>query len=355
MTINFLQIKGISRYRLRRIMYIAIFWTVIDIIIKVLDVYDFNREIMHSIIVRECLVFVMSFIMGYLFVYTLKQVFKFSTPIVNFFAKSIILLICALLMNFLVHFAEDIMLVGATVSTAVQDFLRDIIDTNWLISKTLYWKVLFIITQLFLEINDKYSPGVFLDILRGKYRIPKVEDKIVMFMDLKDSTPIAERLGHEQYFLFIKSFIHYVSLAIIENEGVIYQYVGDEIVVSWDAKGSNFKRSLKSIIAARKNLQKRAARFKQQFGCVPEFRVGLHVGSVTIGEIGIIKKDLAMSGDTMNTTARIRSACNELGEKHLISKDFYDRSSLKPYQVKELGVIDLKGKSYGVDLLALQV
>src|SRR5690606_33770082 len=120
--------------------------------------------------------------------------------------------------------------------------------------KTLYWFVLFVITQLYLEINDKYSPGVFFDILRGKYIHPKIENRIVMFIDLIDSTPIAERLGHEQYFLFIRGFIHDVSLALIENDGIIYQYVGDEIVVSWQLNKKNIKKSLAAIIAARKNL-----------------------------------------------------------------------------------------------------
>ena len=36
-----------------------------------------------------------------------------------------------------------------------------------------------------------------------------------MFLDLKDSTPIAETLGHEKYFSFIKDFIYYVSSAVL--------------------------------------------------------------------------------------------------------------------------------------------
>lgn len=53
-----------------------------------------------------------------------------------------------------------------------------------------------------------------------------------MFIDLKDSTPIAEKLGHQNYFLFIREFIYNLSLALIEHNGIIYQYVGDEILVS---------------------------------------------------------------------------------------------------------------------------
>lgn len=76
---------------------------------------------------------------------------------------------------------------------------------------------------------------------------------------------------------------------------------------------------------------------------------------ILIGEIGIIKKDLVMSGDTMNTVARIRTACNELNQKYIVSKDFLERIQLKDWQVEALGPIELKGKNASVELLALKI
>lgn len=348
-------IEDISKFRIRRIVYIALFWTSIDIIVKLLDINFRSNEIFHSLVIRELLVFTMSLIMGYLFVFTLRTIFKKSALIINFITKSIILLVAALLMNFFVHFVENVLSLHMTGGEAANNFYIDMMDRQWLLKKTLYWIVIFIVTQLYLEINDKYSPGVFIDILRGKYVQPKVEKRIVMFMDLKDSTPIAERLGHEKYFLFIRDFIHYVSLALIEKNGIIYQYVGDEIVVSWTDSKQNIKNCLSAVILANKNIQKQSARFRRLYDIVPEFRVGMHVGNVTIGEIGVIKKDLAMSGDTMNTTARIRSACNELNEKFMGSREFVAHSSLKEFQAKSMGVVELKGKAAGIELFAIRI
>ena len=62
-----------------------------------------------------------------------------------------------------------------------------------------------------------------------------------------------------------------------------------------------------------------------------------------------------MSGDTMNTTARIRNACAELNQKFLMSKDFMDNSGLKEWQGESLGVIDLKGKSDPVELFSIKI
>ena len=214
---------------------------------------------------------------------------------------------------------------------------------------------MFILTQLIIEINEKYSPGVFFDIILGKYVQPKDERRIIAFIDLRDSTPLAEKLGHKEYFKFIRDFIYYISTGLMEYGGRIYQYVGDEIVVSWPDTRRNAKKCIYALIEARKSLNKHLNKFQRKYGVVPEYKVGVHVGEVTIGEIGIIKKDLVMSGDTMNTTARIRTACNELNQKFIISKDFLDRIQLKDWQAESLGDIELKGKNSSIELFALKI
>jgi adenylate cyclase len=203
--------------------------------------------------------------------------------------------------------------------------------------------------------SEKYSPGVFADILRGRYIEPKIEKRIILFLDLKDSTPIAESLGHKNYFLFIREFIDCISLALLEQDARIYQYVGDEIVASWIFSEENAVKAVRALIEARKALQTKSEHFRRVYGITPEFRVGIHAGDVTVGEIGLIKKDIAMSGDTMNTAARIRSATSELNQKYLVSKDFIELSSLKEYQSEPLGSIELKGKSSTMELYALKI
>ena len=347
--------SGVGKYRLRTILYIAIFWTSIDIAVTLVLKDGNTNSPFKSLVLREMAVFFMSCIMGYLFVFTLKTVFRKKSPFINFIIKSLILLVAAFVMNFLVHFLDALIIGGKHTGEAFQYFRAEITETKWLLQKILYWLILFIITQLYIEINEKYSPGVFVDIITGKYLQPKIEKRIIMFMDLKDSTPIAEKLGHEENFKFIRNFIFHVSMALIEHDGRIYQYVGDEVVVSWMYDKKNTRKCLAAIIEARKNLQKNGEHFRRNFGIVPEFRVGIHMGDVTVGEIGVIKKDLAMSGDTMNTTARIRSACNELNQKFIMSKDFMENSDLKEWQGESLGIVDLKGKANSIELFSLKI
>ena len=110
-----------------------------------------------------------------------------------------------------------------------------------------------------------------------------------------------------------------------------------------------------ALIEARKNLQKNSERLRRLDDVILEFRVGIHLGDVRLGEVGVVKKDMAMSGDTMNTTASIRSACSELNQKFIVSKDFRDNIDLKDWQTESLGVVELKGKGNGIELFSLKI
>ena len=97
----------------------------------------------------------------------------------------------------------------------------------------LFWLIILIGTLVILQVNDKYGPGVFASFLLGRYFHPKKEERIFMFLDLRSSTSIAEKLGDVHYFNFIKDVFQHATPSILYSKGEIYQYVGDEIVISW--------------------------------------------------------------------------------------------------------------------------
>ncbi len=350
---RFLKISRLNKQRIKTVLFIGFFWSAIDFVIVIMR--EETRVHINSLLFREVLMFCISLVMGYIFVYRLKRMLKNYPLWVNFLIKSFLLLGSAFALAFIIQFINSVVILKESPQVAFKALKDYALYQNWLVKKIVYWISIFFVTQLILIINEKYSPGVFIDILTGRYIHPQIENRIVMFIDLKDSTPIAEKLGHSVYFEFIREFIYRISMAVIEFEGTIYQYVGDEVVCSWKNSEKNSRRCLDAVIQSRKNIQRKSAHFKRKFGIVPEFRVGIHVGEVTVGEIGVIKKDLAMSGDTMNTTARIRSACNELKHHFIVSKDFIDNIDLKEWQSESLGIVELKGKGSGIELFTLKI
>src|SRR5207244_10556852 len=72
-----------------------------------------------------------------------------------------------------------------------------------------------------------------VNLLLGRYHRPIAEDRIFMFLDLNDSTAIAAQLGPLRFNDFKNDFFHDIAEPVLETRGQIYQYVGDEAVVTW--------------------------------------------------------------------------------------------------------------------------
>ncbi len=220
----------------------------------------------------------------------------------------------------------------------------------------LYWLGIMLITMIFLQVNDKYGPGNFRALLFGKYFRPRREERIFMFLDLRSSTTIAEKLGERRYFNFINDVFKSVTPSILRFQGEIYQYVGDEIVITWKMRsGDQRGNCVQCFFHAQKALQAKRDYFEKEYGVVPQFKAGLHFGYVMAGEIGIVKRDISFSGDVLNTTSRIQDKCNELGVDILLSKPLVDRLDLTPYSIepREIGEMALKGKEEKVTLVTV--
>jgi adenylate cyclase len=211
----------------------------------------------------------------------------------------------------------------------------------------IHWTVVIILTQIFIQVSDSFGYGVLHNFILGRYNKPKEERRIFMFLDLKSSTSIAEKLGHIKYHNLLNDFIDDINDSIIFSKGEIYQYVGDEVTVSWTMKnGIENENCLRCFFSIVDKIESESPRYLERFGIVPDFKTGLHCGEVTIGEVGVIKKEIVFTGDVLNTTARIQELCNTYNVRLLISKKLIDLLQIENhYLIKAIGEITLRGKS----------
>ena len=127
------------------------------------------------------------------------------------------------------------------------------------------------LTVIALLVNDKYGPGVFRKFILGRYFNPRREERIFMFLDLRSSTTIAEDLGEEKYFSFLKEVFRVATPAILSNQGEIYQYVGDEIVISWELeKGRTNAHCIHCFFDIQQALNENKEHFLNDYGQHPE-------------------------------------------------------------------------------------
>lgn len=177
-----------------------------------------------------------------------------------------------------------------------------------------------------------------------------------MFVDMKDSTTIAEQLGHIKYFEFLRAYYFDLTNAIVRNEGEVYQYIGDEIVISWKLKkGAQNNNCINCFFDMKNDLFKKKQLYLKKYNIFPTFKAAIHCGEVTTGEIGALKKEIFFTGDVLNTTARIQGLCKTFNAELLISKQVKNKLNLnRKYNTKALGEHQVKGKTELIDIILLE-
>jgi len=198
--------------------------------------------------------------------------------------------------------------------------------------------------------------------LTGKYRTPVVEDRTFLFMDLRDSTGHAERLGYMLYSQMIKDCIYDVNMLLNRYHAEVYQYVGDEIVLTWETNYAvKDLRFVRIFYAFEDRLKQRSKYYQEKYNTIPVFKAGCNSGRVTATEIGVVNRAIGFHGDVLNTAARLEGICNEMDQKLLISEALnseiialYGDMYNFPFKINSLGKHPLRGKHEKVDVFAVE-
>ena len=285
---------------------------------------------------------------------TEKQIFRRRSFGFNILLKSTLYLIAVFIVFELIFYS--FLFFGLITDALLEDFVS-LLSVKFLLSFLIYYGLFILLMNFMLYINKKFGPGSLSDLLTGKYYHPRNEEIIFLFLDLKDSTTLAEKLGHNNYSRFIKECIHELTPVIQKYKARVYQYVGDEVILFWRTKeGFSQLNCINAFFEFNSILQQRNDSFISKYGEVPKFKAGMDAGFVTLTEIGDIKREVAFHGDVLNTAARLEKQCNEFKERFIISQHVADRiDSNNKYHFKFLSDLPLRGKTenikfYSVDL-----
>jgi len=347
--------KRILYYRLRVLTNITIIWVVFAFLF-LYNIILIEKELVTH---RSLLLFSVAFAaIGFAVSATLLFYLKHAFPHYPLWLSIALKMILTFALFIIIAFIMLSMYYVANEKGTFEEFLgkfyRDVFLTWRFLIFMIDLGIMTLLTILILEVTDKYGPGGFWGMLRGKYNKPQIENRIFIFLDINNATTIAEKLGHTRYFRLLREFFSDITNPILANGGEIYQYVGDEVVLSWKNTPLNKIRCLKFIRHAFFTLKRKESRYKKRYGVALSFKTGIHAGEVTAGVIGIIKKDLVYSGDTLNTTARIRAKCHDLDKQFVLSGDFMvDFHTPHSFKIEEIGEMEFKGREEKEKLYSL--
>ena len=348
--------KRILYYRLQVFSNIVILWVVFAFLFLYNIILIEKDLVTHRSLLLFSLAFAtIGFVVSALLLFYLKYAFRHYPLWISVTMKMMLTFGLFIVIAFVMLAMYFVFNEVGTFEEFLGKFYRGVFLTRAFLIFMLDLGVMTLLTILIIEVMDKYGPGGFWTMLRGKYNKPVIENRIFVFLDINDATTIAEKLGHTRYFRLLRDFFADITIPMLANSGEIYQYVGDEVVLSWRNTPLNKIKCLKFIRHAYFILKRKEARYLKRFGVAPSFKTGIHAGEVTAGVIGIVKKDLVYSGDTLNTTARIRGKCHELDKQFVLSGDFLNEfHTPHSFRIEEIGEMEFKGREEKEKLYSLE-
>jgi len=242
-----------------------------------------------------------------------------------------------------------------TYETIFPHSLHDFFATRKLFEFLGLSLIISLVSNFLDELHRKLGRDAIFNLVFGKYHQVKQEDRIFLFIDLNHSTDIAEEMGEMEYSHFLQDYYYDISEPIARYMGRVYQYVGDEVVVSWPVKkGLRFALCIRCFFAIEKQINRYREQYLERYGRVPEFKASLHGGYVVVSEVGKYKSEIAYHGDVLNTTARMLGKCHDLNATFIIS-DWIMKNVIAPKYLKmeSLGLFQLKGKQQEVELFSV--
>ena len=179
---------------------------------------------------------------------------------------------------------------------------------------------------------------------------------VLWFSDLRDFTGMNQRMAPGELLELLNNYLQLVGDALDENGGEILKFIGDGVMGYFPAEDALFLPMVTSaaLAAARRLMGDIAAAHEARAtgGHEPlRFGIGLHVGTVTFGNVGTGNRlDFTVIGPAVNIAARLEGLTKELKVPVLASAAF---NEVCPVPLASLGFHRLRGVAEPVEVFTL--
>jgi adenylate cyclase len=212
--------------------------------------------------------------------------------------------------------------------------------------------------RLWTTMSLYFSPHVMEEVLKDPGSMaPKEAELIVLLTDLRNSTPIAEKLGASRTFSLLNDVFEIQTRTVMAEDGNLEHFLGDQFLSYWGAPqpqtdaADRALRAAYSLIESMENYRMSLPDdLRELFG----YGVALHSGLALVGNKGSsLRLDYGPVGDLVNAAARVESLTKYYGVRMLVTREFYARLSNRP-ACRVLDRVVVKGKTTAIELLELR-
>ena len=171
----------------------------------------------------------------------------------------------------------------------------------------------------------------------------------ILFCDLRNFTSLSTQNLNFDLAFMLNRFYTALGDPILMNNGIIYQYVGDEIIGVFGTTGGSPEKICMDAIRAGIGMEYAMRRLNKielkDLGVTLESGIGINYGSVFLGHLGHpTHRQFSVIGDPVNVASRIQDHTKVSGTQVLISDSTLQEVDIAGLRIGKTLEADLKGK-----------
>jgi adenylate cyclase len=212
--------------------------------------------------------------------------------------------------------------------------------------------------KLRATIGYYFSPRVLERVLAHPGSMePQQVELTVLLTDLRNFTPLSERLGARGVFELCNRVFEAQTQAVLAKDATLEHFLGDQFLSYWgapDPQPDAADRALQAAVALIQAMERLRTQFPPDVQNLFGYGVAVHAGVAMIGNKGSQQRmDYGVMGDLINSAARVESLTKHYGIPLLMTREAYAKLSWCP-PARVIDVALPVGKSTPIEVLEVE-
>ena len=205
------------------------------------------------------------------------------------------------------------------------------------------------ISEMRLKFNQFFTPELANELESNPNLLaPRSAEVSILFADIRGFSRISERIGAGPTISWINSVMNQLSDCVLNHDGVVVDYVGDEILAMWGApvdRERHQELAVKAGLDMLNCLPAINAQWESVLGEPVSIGIGVNSGEAQVGNIGSDRKfKYGPLGDVVNVASRVQSSTRQLGTTFLVTESTAGRlpESIKNRKIRTVKFVNVE-------------